>query len=90
MAREIDQVAGGREHVFATAHDFAADIGQDHFAGPPLDHGNTERSLKVPDLHRQRGLGHGASFGRAAKMAVFGQRRKILKLSKRNHPDQIN
>ncbi len=90
MAREIDQVAGGREHFLAAPGNFAADIGQHHIARPPLDHRNAERPLKIADLHRQRGLGHGAGLGRAAEMAVFGQRRKVTKLSQRDHLHQIN
>ena len=90
MAGEIDQIARGRQHVFAAAGDFAPDIGQHHVARPPLDHGDAERPLEVADLHRQRGLGHGAGLGSAAEMAVLGERREITKLSQRDHSDQIN
>ena len=90
MAGEIDEVARGREHVFAAAGDFAPDIGQHHLARPPLDHGDAEFPLEVADLHRQRRLGHRTGLGGAAEMAVPGQRREITKLSKRDHPHQIN
>ena len=59
-------------------------------ARPPLHHGDAEGSLEIADLHRQRRLRHGTGLGGAAEMAVFGERREITKLSKRNHPDQIN
>jgi len=90
MAGEIDQIAGCRQHVFAAADDLAADIGQGDVARPPLDHRDAQFAFEVADLHRQRGLGHRAGLGRAAEMAVFGQRRKIVELSKRDHDDQIN
>src|SRR6202790_4952685 len=90
MAGKIDQIARGREHLFAAAGDFAPDIGQHHLARPPLDHRDAECLLEVANLHRQRGLGHGAGLGGAAEMAVFGERREITKLSKRDHSDKIN
>ena len=90
MAGEIDQIARSREQIFAAAGDLAPDIGQHHIAGTPFDHRNAECALKVAYLHRQSGLGHGAGLGRAAEMAVSGERRKIPKLSKRDHRHQIN
>ena len=90
MPGEIDQVARGRQHVFAAPGDLAPDIGQHHVARPPLHHGDAEGALEIADLHRQRGLGHGTGLGGAAEMAVFGQGREITKLSKRDHIDQIN
>ena len=85
MAREIDEIARGREHVLAAAGDLAADFGQHHLARPPLDHGDAERALEIADLHRQRRLGDGAGLGGPAEMAVLGQRGEIAKLSKRDH-----
>ena len=85
MAGKIDQIARGRQHVLAAPRDFAPDIGQHHVARPPLHHGDAEGAFEVADLHRQRGLGHGAGLGGAAEMAVFGERREITKLSKRDH-----
>ena len=85
MAGEIDQIARGRQHVVAASGDFAPDIGQHHVARPPLHHGDAERPLEIADLHRQRRLGHRAGLGGAAEMAVFGERREIAKLSKRDH-----
>ena len=90
MPGEIDQIARGRQHVLAAPRDFAPDIGQHHVARPPLHHRDAEGPLEIADLHRQRGLGHGTGLGGAAEMAVFGQRREITKLSKRDHTDQIN
>jgi len=52
--------------------------------------GDAEGTLQVADLHRQSRLGHGAGLGGAAEMAVFGERGEITKLSKRDHPHQIN
>ena len=85
MAGEVHQVARSRQHLFAAAGDFAPDIGQHHVARTPFHHGNAKRPLEIPDLHRQRRLGHGASLGGAAEMAVLGERGKITKLSKRDH-----
>ena len=90
MAGEVDQIARGRQHLFAAARDFAPDIGQHHVARPPFHHGDAEGALEVADLHRQRGLGHGAGLGGAAEMAVLGERGEITKLSKRDHSDKIN
>ena len=90
MAGEIDQIARGRQHVLGPPGDLAADIGQHHIARPPFHHGDAEGAFEVADLHRQRRLGHGAGLGGAAEMAVFGERGEITKLSKRDHPDQIN
>ena len=90
MAGEVDQIARGRQHVFAAAGDFAADIGQDDVARPPLDHRHAQGAFQIANLHRQRRLGDGAGLRRAAEMAVFGQRREITKLSKRDHCHQIN
>ena len=90
MAREVDEVARGGQHVLAAAGDLAPDFGQHHLARPALDHGNAERALEIADLHRQRRLRHRAGFGGAAEMAVFCQSREIAKLPERNHADQIN
>ena len=90
MTGEVDQIARGREHVLSPPRDFAPDIGQHHIARPPFHHSDPERALQVANLHRQSGLGHGAGLGGAAEMAVFGERREITKLSKRDHLHQIN
>ncbi len=90
MTGKIDQIAGGREHVLSPPRDFASDIGQHHIARPPFHHGDPERTLQVANLHRQSGLGDGAGLGGAAEMAMFGERREIAKLSKRDHLHQIN
>ena len=90
MAREVDQIARGCQDTLGSLGDFAPDIGQHHVTGPALDHGDAERPLKVANLHRQSGLGHGAGLGRTAKMAVLGERGEITKLSKGDHRHQIN
>jgi hypothetical protein len=90
MPGKIDQVARCRQYILAPSGDFAPDIGQQHLARPPLDHRDAQCSFEVSDLHRQRGLGDGAGLGRAAEMAMLGERRKISKLSKRDHADKIN
>ncbi len=85
MARKIDQVARGRQHVLAASGDLAADFGEHHVARTALDHGHAERALEIADLHRECGLCHGAGLGRAAEMAMLGQSREIAKLSQRDH-----
>ncbi len=90
MPGKIHQIARGGQHVLGPPRDLAADIGQHHIARPPLHHGDAEGTFQIADLHRQRGLGHGTGLGGAAEMTVFGQSREITKLSKRDHPDQIN
>ena len=87
---EVDQVARCRQHVLGPPRDFAPDIGQHHIARPPLHHRDAEGALQVANLHGQGGLGHGAGLGGAAEMAMFGERGEITKLSKRDHPHQIN
>jgi len=52
LAGEVDQIAGSRQHLFATLGDLPPDIGQHHIARPPLHHGDAERALQIADLHR--------------------------------------
>jgi hypothetical protein len=55
MTSKIDQIAGGREHVFSPPRDFAPDIGQHHIARPPFHHGDPERALQVAASTKRAG-----------------------------------
>ncbi len=85
MPRKVHQVARGRQHVLAAPRHFAPDIGQHHLARPALHHLDAQRPFEVAYLHRQRRLGDVAGLGRAAEMAVFGERGEIAELAERDH-----
>ena len=73
MARELGEVARGRQHALGAPRDLRAGLGQDHLAGPPLDQVDAEVLLQLADLHRERRLGHGAGLGGLAEVPVLGQ-----------------
>ena len=89
VARKLGEVARGRQHALGAPCDFDAGLGQDHFAGPPLDQIGAEVLLEVADLHRERGLGHRAGLGGLAEVPVLGQGRQISQLFQRDHRDKI-
>ena len=89
MAGEIDQVAGGSQHVFAAAYDLLADLRQSDVAGPPLDQFDAEPLLEIANLHGQGRLGDRAGFRCPSEMPVLGQGIEIAKLPQRDHIDKI-
>ena len=52
MAREIDEVAGGRQHFIAALGDQDADLRQCCVARPAVDKLDVELLLQFPNLHR--------------------------------------
>ena len=73
MACEIDQVAGGREHLLAPARDLDAGFGQRDVARTAFDQVDPKQFFEVADLHGKRRLAHRASLRRAAEMPVLGK-----------------
>ena len=89
VARELGQVARGREHALGAAGHLRAGLGQNHLAGPPLDQVDAEVLLQLADLHRKRRLGDGAGLRGLAEMPVLGERGQISQLFQGDHADKI-
>ena len=89
VARELGQVARGREHALGPPRHLRAGLGQDHLARPPLDQVDAEVLLQLADLHRERRLGDGAGLGGLAEMPMLGQCRQISQLFQSDHADKI-
>ena len=89
MEREIGEIAGRGQHALGALRHLGADVGQGHFAGPPLDQRHAELRLQLLDLHGQRRLRHRAGLGGLAEMPVVRQRRQITQLFQRDHADKI-
>jgi hypothetical protein len=85
VAGEIDEIAGSDEDPLAASRYLDPDLGQRHFAMPPLDQVDFELLFEVPNLHRQRRLGDRAGVRCPAEMALLGKRMQIAQLAQGNH-----
>ena len=90
MTGEINEVAGGREHLIAALGHQDANLGQHRLARPTFDKLDLELFLQLANLHGQRRLSHGAGFGRLAEMPVARERLEIAQLTEGYHDFSIS
>ena len=90
VAREVDQIAGGGEHLFGALGDFHADIGERDLVRAALDQLDADLALQLAHLHGQRRLRDRAILCGPAEMPVVSERGQITQLAQSDHADKLD
>ena len=90
MAREIDEIAGGREDLFRAFDHFQPRVGERDVVGAAFHQLGADLALELAHLHGQRRLTNRAIVCRPSEMPVASKRSQITQLTQSNHIDKLD